>query len=158
MLLKGNAIEQVHLHRALDPGATYVAPNPQEKSAHRIVETDWFEHRDDYLAAVDACDVFIAPRPWEGIGLAFLEAMARGKCVVAVDGPAMNEYIVHGTSGLLVDLNRLQPLDLSRRLELGDRALRSVSRGRAAWLRQIGHVIDEVRTAARQDRPSWSVS
>ncbi len=67
----------------------------------------------------------------------------------------MNEYIEHGTNGLLVDLENLHPLDLSQHAKLGGQALRSVSRGHATWLRQTKDVIDEVRAVARSERRRW---
>lgn len=47
------------------------------------------------------CQMCLAPRPREGVGLAALQSMVRGACVLAYDGPATNEYIVHGQSGYL---------------------------------------------------------
>ena len=56
----------------------------------------WMARREDALALIDECDIYIAPRSCEGIGMGFLEAMARGLCVVAFDAPTMNEYISDG--------------------------------------------------------------
>jgi glycosyltransferase involved in cell wall biosynthesis len=67
----------------------------------RVSTHGWLERRADALALVDDCDVYIAPRSCEGIGMAFLEAMSRGLCVVAFDAPTMNEYIIDGVNGLL---------------------------------------------------------
>ena len=51
--------------------------------------------------------------------MAFLEAMARGQCVVSPDSPTMSEYIDHNISGLLYDLNELRPLSSHRAQSLG---------------------------------------
>lgn len=51
-------------------------------------------------------DVYIAPRAKEGIGMAFLEQLARGKCVVAHNDATMNEYIIDGENGLLRDFTK----------------------------------------------------
>ena len=75
----------------------------------RVRTHGWFERRADALAQVDDCDVYIAPRSCEGIGMGFLEAMSRGLCVVAFDAPTMNEYIQDGVNGLLYrDIRDLQ--------------------------------------------------
>lgn len=55
----------------------------------------------DYLGATRSANVFIAPRATEGVGLSFLEAMARGSAVLAYNAPTMNEYIEDGINGLL---------------------------------------------------------
>jgi len=61
----------------------------------------WFSTREDYLTEVASCDLYVAPRIAEGIGMSFLEAMACGVPVLAWDGPTMNEYIIHDRNGLL---------------------------------------------------------
>jgi hypothetical protein len=58
-------------------------------------------------------NVFFAPRAREGIGMAFLEAMARGQCVVANHAPTHSEYITHNVSGVLFDLQNPALLDFS---------------------------------------------
>ncbi|MGN0852810.1 MAG: glycosyltransferase [Kiritimatiellia bacterium] len=73
-----------------------------------------FLPRAAYLARLAACGVVIAPRRKEGIGMAFLEAMAMGKCVVAWDDATMNEYVEDGVTGILFDGTRLQPVDPGR--------------------------------------------
>jgi glycosyltransferase involved in cell wall biosynthesis len=55
--------------------------------------------RAEYLAAVEPANVVLAPRPAEGVGMIFLEAMARGCAVLSYDGPTMNEYVEHGRNG-----------------------------------------------------------
>lgn len=60
------------------------------------------------------CGIYIAPRLAEGIGMAFLEAMAAGKCVVAHDDATMNEYIEDGKSGILVDMRRPSAVDMDK--------------------------------------------
>jgi len=56
----------------------------------------------DYLALLHRTNIYIAPRFREGVGLAFLEAMACGCFVIGYDQVAMNEYIVHGQNGWLL--------------------------------------------------------
>jgi len=60
------------------------------------------ESQDEYLQATNAANVFLAPRLVEGVGLTFLEAMARGGAVIAYDAPTMNEYIRDGENGILL--------------------------------------------------------
>ena len=73
--------------------------------------------RNALAAAMDEANIFVCPRYAEGIGMAMLEAMARGMVVIAHDAPTHNEYIRHGANGLLTDLsdadNASWPIDLS---------------------------------------------
>lgn len=56
---------------------------------------------DTYHQAVGEADFYLAPRFSEGIGMSFLEAMARGVIPIGYDAPTMNEYIQHLENGLL---------------------------------------------------------
>ncbi len=86
-----------------------------------------------YREALLKSNVFFSPRMREGIGMAFLEAMASGLCVVAPDFPTMNEYIANGTNGILYSLDQTSPLDFSRAQDMGARARETVERGFADW-------------------------
>ena len=65
-----------------------------------VVQRD-FLPPEEYAAFLDRFGVYIAPRAKEGIGMAFLEQIARGKCVVAHDDATMNEYITDGQTGII---------------------------------------------------------
>ena len=71
-----------------------------------------FLDRDVYLERLAKCGIVIAPRRKEGIGMAFLEAMAMGKCVVANDDATMNEYIVNGETGILFSCDEKRPVTM----------------------------------------------
>jgi glycosyltransferase involved in cell wall biosynthesis len=69
------------------------------------VKQGGFIPRDEYLRMLAEFGVFIAPRRKEGIGMAFLEQMAMGKCVISHNEATMNEYIISGETGILVDMS-----------------------------------------------------
>ena len=95
----------------------------------------------EYQARLASCGVVIAPRRKEGIGMAFLEAMAMGKCVVAHNDATMNEYIVDGESGILVDFahpERIAPERVARaRVGVGA----AVARHRARWVEDRAKIV-----------------
>lgn len=55
-----------------------------------------------YERCASQANIFVAPRVHEGVGLAFLEAMARGCAVFALNAPSMNDYIRNGQNGVLL--------------------------------------------------------
>jgi glycosyltransferase involved in cell wall biosynthesis len=57
--------------------------------------------RSDVARVMAACDVYTMPSFEEPFGLVFLEAMAMGKPVVAVDNGGTPEVVAHGETGLL---------------------------------------------------------
>jgi hypothetical protein len=133
-LCERTTFDQFTLHAAPDPGAggEPMAEFPVRSRQHR--RTAWFERPDDYLAAVAEHNIFFASRPFEGIGMGVLEAMAMGLCVVAPATPTHDEYISNGATGLLYSLDRGRPINFTRARDLGARARESVEQGFKEWL------------------------
>lgn len=100
-----------------------------------------FLPRAEYLARLSSCGAVIAPRRKEGIGMAFLEAMAMGKCVVAHDDATMNEYIIDGESGLLVDLDRPERIAPERVALARAGVGAAVARHRARWVEDVAKIV-----------------
>jgi len=122
-----------HLHLAGDPSLRAKLDVKAEQAKRPLTVSTWFENPAEYRDIVEDCDIYVAPREYEGIGMSFLEAMAAGKCVIAPDNPTMNEYITHGVNGLLYDVDKPRPLDLSGHAAIGRRAQRSVVHGYREW-------------------------
>lgn len=119
------------------PDSTEIGPSSTRCPirTHCLSCTTWFPARMDYLAEVQRHNIFFAPRKFEGIGMAFLEAMSMGLCVVAPDTPTHNEYIQSGANGILY--SSLRELDLYDFDELGFQAQHTIKQGNAAWLNDI---------------------
>lgn len=151
-LLKNASFSHFILHGAVDPvgGVSHILPSSEEKSRFHLEVTNWFEDRAAFLKTVAGANVNFAPRTDEGIGMAFLEAMAMGQLVVAPDRPTMNEYITHGWNGLLYDYADPRPLDFSQAKLLAERAKRCVELGREEWLRSIPGIIQFLKTPLEQ--------
>ena len=107
-----------------------------------IKRSDDFLSREVYLERMSKCGIVIAPRRKEGIGMAFLEAMAMGKCVVANDDATMNEYIKDGENGVLFDIDnpkQISDVVVSRVLKMGGS---SANEMRARWLADQKKIAD----------------
>jgi len=133
-LISGCRFDSFHIHLATDPGFSAPTLPPQEDiDKHRITTSKWFEDKAELNAVIARANVYFAPRLDEGIGQSFLEAMARGQCVVASNHGTMNEYILPGVNGLLYDPRNPRPLDFARATELGQQARIGAVEGRALW-------------------------
>ena len=99
-----------------------------------VKKCDEFLSREEYLSRIAACEIVVAPRRKEGIGMAFLEAMAMGKCVAAHNDATMNEYIKDGVNGILFDADRPTAVAESRVLSVRSNMLRSTDRLHRAWM------------------------
>lgn len=154
----GEQLDFAHIHSPtdhFDQAANVIA---EPSFACNVKRSEWFENRDDYDAAVDGCNIYFAPRPAEGIGLAMLEAMARGMLIIAYDLPTHNEYICNWQNGILVNhsITRV-PLDefpvfASR---IGACARETVIKGHAAWRKSQQNIIDFIRETKSSKIPEF---
>lgn len=126
-----SSIEKICIHNVPDSMSDYETidvPDPQ-----LLQVSTWFENIKELNELLATCNVFIAPRLSEGIGMSFLEAMARGCCVLAYKKSTHDEYICNNVNGILFDLSD-QTLDLSDARRLGHTARRFMEIGRKHWL------------------------
>ena len=129
------AVSCTTVRRAPNPGLSASPVTARDVRDYKVTFCDGVLGRAQYLDLLADCDVFFAPRRYEGIGMTFLEAMAMGLAVVAADSPTMNEYISVGVDGFLFDPDRPAPVDLRTARDAGARARETMRRGREAWLR-----------------------
>lgn len=132
------------LRYAQDPGHDVPLPGADDIREYNITVVQGWLPREAYLAQLRESDIFVAPRPLEGIGQAALEAMSHGLAVIAPDAPTMNEYLRDGHSGWLYPLSKPAPLDFSGWAERGAAARAAVSEGHRHWLAQEDAVADFV--------------
>lgn len=59
-------------------------------------------HRDDVADLLAACDVFVFPSKYEGLGCSLIEAMALGAPIIGSDAPAIAEVLRCGELGVVV--------------------------------------------------------
>jgi len=88
----------------------------------RAVLTGW---RDDVPALMTAADVFAMPSTGEPCALVYLEAMAMGLPVLALDDGGTPELVVHGVHGLLSAYGDENALAANLRRLLKDEGLRN---------------------------------
>jgi|GEM_PF-641001 len=142
MLLSKSKIKKIHIHKAIDPGHKFTKPSAVDEKKYNIIYSKWFPDRESYLKVVDENQIYIAPRFQEGIGLSFLEAMARGKIVVAADQPTMNEYIIDGYNGYLFDPYNVKAINFSNSEAVIKNSLLTIKNGYAEWVKSESKIID----------------
>jgi glycosyltransferase involved in cell wall biosynthesis len=147
-LAKGAEWEKFHVHKSPDPDlhepmtVSASTPTADEVKAFNLTFSKWME-RDLFETVVDGANIFFAPRQREGIGMAFLEAMARGQCVVACNLATHSEYITDRVSGLLFDPGSPRELDFTNAEKLGRNARRVVERGHQQWTKDKSEKLPE---------------
>lgn len=130
-LFSTESLRHLHVHKVPDPDNNFIEPTVD--SLINFTYSTWYENKEDMLADIASSAYYIAPRPKEGIGMSFLEAMAMGKCVVAPDEPTMNEYIEHGKTGLLYNLKNPAPFSAVNIQEIQKATYCFIQQGYRQW-------------------------
>lgn len=132
-LINKKYIAKVILHKSIDPGHEFVSPSERDIREYNIEMTEWFNDKAELTKKLMEADIYIAPRLSEGIGFSFLEAMAMGKAVVAVNMPTMSEYISNKKNGYLFDIYNICPINLERINNIRKNCIQSVQKGFVEW-------------------------
>ena len=122
---------------------------PSDGYVFDVKRADEFLERDAYLARIAKCGIVIAPRRKEGIGMAFLEAMAMGKCVVANNDATMNEYIKDGENGILFNANELKQISNVAVLRVSENGNKYAAGMYARWLADQEEIVDFIAGQSR---------
>lgn len=125
----------LHVHWAPDP--KQISDKSDLKVYQKRISsiTKWDKMGKSYRESLNDCGIYISPRPSEGIGHSFLEALSMGKAIIAVDNPTMNEYLKNNITGYLYDLNNPKMIDLTNIESVQRNAYKLVVDGRKKWLR-----------------------
>lgn len=140
--LLGKTKIKVHVHKAIDPHQEFIRPSKEDEKRLGITYSDWFETREAMWDMIKKKGIYVAPREYEGIGMSFLEAMAMGKAVIAVDNPTMNEYIQHGKTGYLFELSNPKAIDLENTEEVQKNTYKYMQEGYKKWEKYKHKIID----------------
>jgi len=103
--------------------------------------------RGDVPDLLEACDVCVLPSRREGLGVAALEAMARGRPVVASAVGGLAEIVVAEETGLLVPPGDAAALAAALERLIGDRAL-ALRLGAAGAKRVAEHFVADAMVSA----------
>ena len=123
---------------------------PEAGYVYDIKGADEFLERNEYFERISKCGVVIAPRRKEGIGMAFLEAMAMGKCVVAHNDATMNEYIKDGENGILFDVVNPCQIKLTEVENIKDNIRFSVFEFSRRWREHKNAILDFISDTDRR--------
>lgn len=83
------------------------------------------QDRQAVAKAMRECALFALPSRFEGLGCAYLEAMACGKPVIACEGQGIGEIIQHGHNGWLIPVDGVQEMAKALSELLGSPELRT---------------------------------
>jgi len=142
-LISPDQVEKVIINNSVDPGCTFIEPSLEDVKAYKIDVVSWFDSKKEYFEMLQLVDIVIAPRPYEGIGFSFLNAMARGKVIMAMDLPTANEY-VNVKTGYLWQKGQKDRVDLSGFREKAEASWAEYNRGAKKSLEYEGKVLEYI--------------
>ncbi|MEX1121761.1 MAG: glycosyltransferase [Balneolales bacterium] len=113
-------VDRIHVHQAPDRPTNKVSSRVElqriSRGAH-LSFSSWFQNKELLDQCLANCQIFVAPRLIEGIGMSFLGPMAAGCIVVAHKSGTHSDYLIHGRNGYLLDFEGdpdLSGIDLTR--------------------------------------------
>lgn len=133
---------KLHLHNAIDPNHRFTVPTKEDEEKYQISYSTWFDSKENLWNVMAGKSVYVAPREMEGIGMSFLEAMAMGKAVIAVNKPTMNEYIMDRKTGYLFDLAKPSRIDLGNVRDVQVNAYEYIQEGFEEWKSEKDKIVD----------------
>lgn len=132
-LIRKEDVEKFTIRKAFDRDENFVQPSDLEMEEYNIKIVEGWMEKEEYLDLLQACNLFIAPRAAEGIGLSFLEAMSFNIPILAPDAPTMNEYVIHGLNGYLYDVNNPNYIDFSTIGLIRHHLKNDMNKGKKEW-------------------------
>lgn len=134
-------VKNLHYHTGLTQNDK-VRPTGDEVSKYNITFTTWFEDKTEMDKILDKAGIYISPRLEEGIGLSFIEAIARGNLICAFDAPTMNEYITDGKDGILFTHDKFPEKKISRTkiALMQTAALERAKKGYKTWDKSLDNI------------------
>jgi len=143
-ILRSLDVENLEVRQTKDP---LLSSGEQVQSKYHV---EGWQPREEYLRSLVGFNVYVASRRHEGIGMAFLEAMAMGMCVVAENQPTANEYILSGQNGILYggDQEKIYPprrVESAEMARMGREARETIRRIHEMWLAkkvEIGRCVE----------------
>lgn len=154
-------ISPEHVARLFAPGtidSLTIFRRPEEGISYKSVKTNGLPFKveikesaflppDEHHALQKGFGIYIAPRWKEGIGMAFLEQLAMGKCVIAHDDATMNEYIEDGKTGILRNFKRsIRPVSSADIDIVRKNVLNSSRQAYARWLSDKKNIIPFIKS------------
>ena len=98
-----------------DPGVVMLEDSDLQKQKEYNIKfiNKKFLPKNEYLDIFEKCNIFIAPRKKEGIGLTIVEAISKGMFIVGYDDATMNEYISDDKIGFIYDEKTIDIINLN---------------------------------------------
>jgi uncharacterized protein YkuJ len=134
--------EEVVIKIDPDPGYRIQLPSPSDFLKYHPKIITGHLSKKEYFRLLDGCNLFLSPRDFEGIGMTFLEAIARGKLVIAKNNPTMNEYIQNGYDGILFNKPERINLDKKKIDVMVKNSLKKCEEGYKKWQIQRLEIVD----------------
>ena len=153
--LLGSQVDTLHVHTPSDTGEPFDRSSLRRAKC-KVTTSEWFDTAEEFREIIDGCNIFVAPRLAEGIGHAFLEAMARGAIILANDQATHNEYITNWSNGILISED-LQSISFDREgislMDISANAIETARLKHQLWKKSIPDILKFIRQTPAGEMP-----
>lgn len=139
-------VASITLKNDPDPGFKPIEISASDRNKYKITIYNDYLREDKYHSLLNRNNIYIASRPLEGIGISFIEALARGQCVIAPDSPTMDEYIKNGVNGYLYNISNPKPIDLANFANVAKKARKKALLGFENWQSEEKKILSFIKS------------
>ena len=154
-------IDKVVLIRRYAENVKYMPISEDDAANYHVeIHDGGFLPDGEYKTILKEPGIYLAPRFKEGIGMAFLEQMAMGKCVIAHCDATMDEYIENGKTGILMNMRAPFRVSMDDVSNVRERMVTAAESFYAHWIDDENKIVYFFQNldGAKALRSPWSVS
>jgi len=150
-IIGNQKVEKIIFKNEPDPFVVKsISPNEEDKKKYNITSVSEWLSEEELKKIYQECNIYFAPRKYEGIGMSFLEAMSYGMIVIAPNTPTHNEYIVSGYNGYLYNFKKTTEIKFEKLDEMINNVVKTVESGYKNWLDSIDKIINFIEEETQQ--------
>lgn len=133
-------IDEIIYYPVVDPSRKIINNLNEFKDVKITILQKKFLPKNEYLELMNNCNVFIAPRKKEGIGMSIVEALSKGMYIIGFNDSTMDEYITDEKIGYLFN-NDANKININNILNEYEFRLSNSELNYSKWLSQKNEII-----------------
>lgn len=133
-------IDEIIYYPVVDPSRKIINNLNEFKDLKITILQKKFLPKNEYLELMNNCNVFIAPRKKEGIGMSIVEALSKGMYIIGFNDSTMDEYITDEKIGYLFN-NDANKININNILNEHEFRLSNSELNYSKWLSQKNKII-----------------
>lgn len=156
-LINPKYIQRLIINKSNDPYQNQINLSKKDQDKYKIEFCQWVSNKSKLNEILKDCDLFIAPRKLEGIGLSFIDAMSHGIVVIGNNEPTMNEYIDSEVNGYLFEIQNPKNILFHNYLKIQNTMIDFVNKGHQKWIKSTHNIHRFIKKNTRINKFNMSI-